>query len=67
MTRCIFTLLAVLLMTVIGAFCAYVALMPTVIASLILLGLALVFGLGIYVGNETEPGLAARLGKSFHV
>lgn len=65
MTRCLLTLLALLVMTVIGAFFAYVALMPTVIASLILLSLALMFGLGVYVGNRTEPGITAPLGKSF--
>jgi hypothetical protein len=64
-TRYLMALLAVLLLTAIGAFFAYVALMPTVIASLILLGLALMFGLGVYVGNPTEPGATAPLGKSF--
>jgi hypothetical protein len=65
-TRYLMALLAVLLLAAIGAFFAYVALMPTVIASLILLGLALMFGLGVYVGNQTDPGATAPLGKSFH-
>ncbi len=64
-TRYLMALLAVLLLTAIGAFFAYVALMPTVITSLILLGLALMFGLGVHVGNRTEPGMTAPLGKSF--
>jgi hypothetical protein len=65
LTRYLVALLALLLITAIGAFFAYVALMPTVIATLILLGLALMFGLGVYVGNGTEPSGAATLGKSF--
>jgi hypothetical protein len=65
MTRSVMALLALLLLAAIGAFFAYVALMPTVIASLIMLGLALMFGLGVYVGNRTEPGITAPLGKSF--
>jgi hypothetical protein len=55
MTRYLVALLAALLMTAIGAFCAYVALMPAVIAALILLGLGLMFGLGVHVGNRLEP------------
>jgi hypothetical protein len=55
MTRYLLTLLALVLMAAIGAFFAYVALMPTVIAALIVLGLALMFGLGVYVGIGPRP------------
>jgi hypothetical protein len=67
MTRYLVALLAVLLMLVIGAFFAYVALMPTVITTLILLGLALMFGLGVYVGVRTDPATTPPLGKSFRL
>jgi Sec-independent protein secretion pathway component TatC len=60
-------LLAALLIIAIGTFFAYVALMPTLIAALILLGFALTFGLGVYVGNRTEPSNPAQLGKSFRL
>ena len=65
MTRYLMTVLAVLMLAVIGAFFAYVALVPTVITSLILLGLALMFGLGVHVGTGWNPGNASPLGKSF--
>jgi|HubBroStandDraft_5_1064220.scaffolds.fasta_scaffold377526_2 hypothetical protein len=55
MTRYLLGLLALLVMLSIGAFCAYVAFMPTVVASLILIGLAIMFGLGVHVGNQMEP------------
>jgi hypothetical protein len=61
MARYLITLLAAFLMMAIGAFFLYVALVPTVIASLILAGLAVMFGLGVYVGTPGE----ANLGNSF--
>jgi hypothetical protein len=59
--RYVLTVLAILLMAAIGAFFFYVAVVPLVLASLILLGLAVMFALGVYVGAESLP----RLGNSF--
>lgn len=59
--RYVLTLLAILLMAAIGAFFFYVALVPLALASLILVGLAVMFALGVYVGTESLP----RLGNSF--
>jgi hypothetical protein len=61
--RYLLTILATLLMAAIAAFFFYVALVPLVLASLILLGLALMFALGVYVGTESLP----RLGNSFRL
>jgi len=62
MKRYLLTVLATLLMAAIAAFFFYVALVPLVLASMILLGLALMFALGVYVGTESLPRL---LGNSF--
>ncbi len=61
MKRYLLTLLATLLMAAIAAFFFYVALVPLVLASLILLGLALMFALGVFVGTDSLP----RFGNSF--
>lgn len=55
LTRYLMAVLATLLLIVLGAFFAYVAFLPAVITILILLGLALMFGLGVYVGLRSEP------------
>jgi hypothetical protein len=61
MKRYLLTLLATLLMAAIAAFFFYVALVPLVLASLIVLGLAVMFALGVFVGTESFP----RFGNSF--
>jgi|HubBroStandDraft_2_1064218.scaffolds.fasta_scaffold377073_2 hypothetical protein len=63
MKRYLLTVLATLLMAAIAAFFFYVALVPLVLASMILLGLAVMFALGVYVGTES----LTRLGNSFHL
>jgi hypothetical protein len=63
MRRYLLTLLATLLMAAIAAFFFYVALVPLVLASVIALGLAVMFALGVFVGTESFP----RFGNSFRL
>jgi len=63
MKRYLLTVLATMLMVAIAAFFFYVALVPLVLASMILLGLALMFALGVFVGTESLP----RFGNSFRL